>query len=96
MITVMDRGLLNLHTLLDGTEPCALAGDSDSYWFSDPTDDDAQTYAQLACQGCRVRVECAAYALAHPDLVGVWGGTTEAHRDTLRATFRRNAGRVAS
>ena len=28
------------------------------------------------CKGCPVAVECRAYALAHRDVWGVWGGTT--------------------
>jgi WhiB family redox-sensing transcriptional regulator len=36
------------------------------------------------CARCRVRDECLAYALAQPDLTGVWGGTTERERRELR------------
>jgi WhiB family redox-sensing transcriptional regulator len=36
------------------------------------------------CEGCQVRAECFEYAMAHPDLVGVWGGTTERERRVLR------------
>lgn len=96
MITSTDRGLFELHALLDGTEPCATNSNPDLFWFSDPGDDDARVFARLSCRDCHVRTECAAYAIAHPDVVGVWGGTTEAHRDALRATFGRDAGRRVS
>ena len=36
------------------------------------------------CADCPVHEECLAYALAQPDLVGVWGGTTERERRKIR------------
>jgi WhiB family redox-sensing transcriptional regulator len=36
------------------------------------------------CEGCAVRQECLAVALADPDLVGLWGNTTDAERRELR------------
>jgi len=41
------------------------------------------------CRGCSVRVPCLQFALGDPDLVGIWGGTTERERRAMRA------GRVA-
>jgi len=35
------------------------------------------------CASCAVREECLAFALADPDMVGVWGGTTEARDVTM-------------
>lgn len=43
--------------------------------------------ALQVCGRCLVRAECLAVALADPDLVGVWGGTTT----TARAAMRRAA-----
>jgi len=40
--------------------------------------------AKRVCAGCEVRVECLAYALAHRERFGVWGGTTERERRRLR------------
>jgi len=40
--------------------------------------------AKRVCAGCEVRVECLAYALAHRERHGVWGGTTERERRRLR------------
>jgi WhiB family redox-sensing transcriptional regulator len=40
--------------------------------------------AKGVCAACAVRRECLAYALADPDLVGVWGGTSEAERRVMR------------
>jgi WhiB family transcriptional regulator, redox-sensing transcriptional regulator len=36
------------------------------------------------CDGCAVRQECLEAALADPDLVGLWGGTTDAERRAMR------------
>lgn len=36
------------------------------------------------CAACPVQTACLEYALADRDLYGIWGGTTEAERDTLR------------
>ena len=36
--------------------------------------------AKRICSGCKVMAECLAAALDNPELLGVWGGTTEAER----------------
>jgi WhiB family redox-sensing transcriptional regulator len=40
------------------------------------------------CRQCPVAAECLGYALARPDLDGVWGGTTPKERKRLRRTAR--------
>jgi len=40
--------------------------------------------AKRVCAGCEVRAECLAYALAHRERFGVWGGTTERERRRMR------------
>ena len=40
--------------------------------------------AKAVCAGCTVREPCLAYALTDPQLVGVWGGTTDKERRLLR------------
>ncbi|MFF4933576.1 WhiB family transcriptional regulator [Streptomyces griseofuscus] len=40
--------------------------------------------AKVLCVGCAYLDECAAYALARPELLGVWGGTTARERRSLR------------
>jgi len=42
--------------------------------------------AKRVCAGCEVRAECLAYALAHRERHGVWGGTTERERRRMRHT----------
>jgi WhiB family redox-sensing transcriptional regulator len=52
----------------------------------------AVTEARRICAGCEVRPECLAWALAQPEqLAGVWGGTTERERRTLRSELRTAA-----
>jgi len=46
--------------------------------------------ARLVCAGCEVRTECLAYALAHSDVVGVWGGVSGRDR-VLMLRHARNA-----
>ncbi|MGH9090182.1 MAG: WhiB family transcriptional regulator [Acidimicrobiales bacterium] len=40
--------------------------------------------ARATCATCGVRAECLAYALADPEIVGVWGGTTARERIAIR------------
>lgn len=44
----------------------------------------AKRRAIAICCACPVLVACLEYALARPDLVGIWGATTEAERDEAR------------
>ena len=46
---------------------------------------------KAVCAVCPVQRECLDYALAHPTLVGCWGGTTERERRRLRDHARRNS-----
>jgi len=36
------------------------------------------------CEDCPVRRECLEAALADPELIGLWGGSTEAERREIR------------
>jgi WhiB family transcriptional regulator, redox-sensing transcriptional regulator len=40
--------------------------------------------AKAICAVCRVQAECAEFALAHRDMDGIWGGTTDEERRKLR------------
>jgi len=45
------------------------------------------------CSRCPVRLACLSFSLAHPEVQGVWGGTTVRERRALRAARnRRNGG----
>jgi WhiB family redox-sensing transcriptional regulator len=41
--------------------------------------------AKALCRRCLVRVECLAYAVDDPDIVGIWGGTSQRERTRMRA-----------
>ena len=45
--------------------------------------------AKAICQECVVREECLQFALATNQEFGVWGGTTESERRTIRRRLRR-------
>lgn len=47
-------------------------------------DHEALRTAKAWCELCPVREECLGYALAHPALLGIWGGMTETQRLRLR------------
>ena len=49
------------------------------------------TYAaqKAVCCECPVQRDCLEYALARPELVGCWGGTTDRERRQLRVLTRR-------
>lgn len=56
-----------------------------------PTDAAEVVNARKLCGGCPVREACLATAMADPTLLGVWGGTTEAHRNRERLRARKRA-----
>jgi WhiB family redox-sensing transcriptional regulator len=37
------------------------------------------------CANCLVRIECATYAVANPEIQGYWGGTNIRQRQHIRA-----------
>lgn len=65
------------------------AGAFADYWF--PTETRGVAASNL-CGGCPVATECLAYAMAHPELDGIWGGTTEFARRKLRGVCGTYAG----
>ena len=51
--------------------------------------------AKAVCNGCPVRGECLAWALAADERLGVWGGLSERERQMLTAHRRRPVAHVA-
>jgi WhiB family transcriptional regulator, redox-sensing transcriptional regulator len=51
--------------------------------------------AKRICAGCRVRLECLEFALAHGQTHGIWGGTTAEERRRDRRRKRRAAATAA-
>jgi WhiB family redox-sensing transcriptional regulator len=63
---------------------CATVGHPD-LWFADPNRWNDTLTAKRICHACKVQAECLDAALdAGSTLAGVWGGTTENERRTLR------------
>ena len=64
---------------------CAQA-DPDT-WFPEKGHNEQTQAAKATCRRCPVAGECLAYALGlEDDLMGVWGGTTQAERRIMRCT----------
>ena len=53
-------------------------------WFPSRPWAKAAEAARSVCAACPAREPCLAYALANPELVGVWGATTTRERRALR------------
>lgn len=49
-----------------------------------PADPAGIELAKTICGGCKVRAECAGYAIAIPSLDGIWGGLTRQERTKIR------------
>lgn len=48
-------------------------------------------YARKLCTGCPVINQCLEYALRNPDEQGLWGGTTDRDRETIRRRRRADS-----
>lgn len=53
-------------------------------WFPEKGHYSDAFTAKRICYQCPVQAECLEYALANPDLLGVWGGATVNERRLLR------------
>jgi WhiB family redox-sensing transcriptional regulator len=54
----------------------------DTRWF--PRKGEGVDEAKAICATCAVCVECLTYALEHPGLQGVWGGSSQQERARMR------------
>lgn len=45
--------------------------------------------AKAICAKCPYRMQCLEYAINDPSLLGIWGGTTERQRRTIRSEKKR-------
>ena len=64
-------------------ERAACRGEEPSVFF--PSLGGTTTTARAICSSCTVRQRCLEYALADPEISGVWGGTSEGERRKLRS-----------
>ena len=63
----------------------ACAGNKEANWFPDKSG--KNTRASLAvqiCNTCLVKQECLNYAVARPEVLGIWGGKSPKARRVLR------------
>ncbi len=58
-------------------------------FFPAESDDAGAERAKAICRQCPVRRECVAYALADPNLEGVWGASTDRERRNRRHRLRQ-------
>lgn len=61
---------------------CTQTGIDDPTWF--PGVGQPASHARAICRMCSVTNQCAEYALARPNLEGVWGGLSERQRRSIR------------
>ena len=71
----------------------AACAEHDTDLFFPTTGEDVRP-AKAVCHGCEVRMECLEHALALPEPVGIWGGTSEREHERIRGT-RSRARRIA-
>ena len=66
----------------DWAEQALCAQSDPEAWF--PEAGEAATLAKAICGTCPVLAPCRAYALARPELRGIWGGLSERERRAAR------------
>lgn len=50
--------------------------------------DEKEVYPKSICASCPLKITCLNYALEDEATVGIWGGTNELERDTIRKERR--------
>ena len=78
--------LLNIETPPEWMAEGLCAQVDPELWF--PEKGGPTRQAKAVCARCAVRPECLAYALAHDDRFGVWGGVSERDRRRMTRTAR--------
>lgn len=84
---VVTQALRNLiqEIPVDWKNQAACRGYPDDLFFPIGDTDEEQIATALAvCQSCRVTEQCLEYALESNQRAGIWGGTTEKERRSLR------------
>ena len=74
----------------DGTQVCTKV--DPELFFPDPTETQERLkQVKPLCDSCAFTEPCLEYALNHPELQGIWAGTTDKQRITIRRRMRRIA-----
>jgi len=76
--------------LLDGTQPCRNV-DPDIFFPESPSESRTNlVIAKQICNTCSQKAPCLEYAVTHPELEGIWAGTNERDRRSIRrAKYRK-------
>lgn len=72
----------------DRRRGCAPGRVDPDVFFPATRSENANAPALAACRWCPVKEPCKQYALDHPGLYGVWGGTTQSERDRIHRIRR--------
>jgi WhiB family transcriptional regulator, redox-sensing transcriptional regulator len=65
-----------------GDCPCGDIVDPDTVFF--PIRGGSSKTARAVCAACSERINCLTWALANSEVLGIWGGTSDRERRTLR------------
>jgi len=71
----------------DGSQLCAQT--DPEIFFPHPSDRAGIAAAKEICNQCPFIELCLKYALSEPSIQGIWGGTTQRQRETLRSKLRK-------
>jgi hypothetical protein len=82
--------VLNVTTPLQWMTGGVCAQVDPELWF--PEKGGSTREAKQLCARCPVRPECLAYALAHDERFGIWGGASERDRRRMKRTATRPQG----
>jgi len=77
------------HPALHPDAPSALCAQTDPEVFF-PEPGGSTDAAVTICSGCELWASCYEWALTIPDLIGVWGGSTERQREKERGRRARH------
>ena len=75
--------MLSLVGESDWVDRALCRGQDPSKWVSADAKAD-YAHQRSLCRRCPVRQPCLDYALAHPNIVGCWGGTDQRERRQMR------------
>jgi WhiB family redox-sensing transcriptional regulator len=82
-----------------GATPCS-ESDPDSFFSEDPDPSNSlrksvyiyENEVKKICHGCQYQARCLEYSLKHPEVHGIWGGTTESQRKRMLKAASLNLG----
>lgn len=70
-------------------EPLCKHADPEA-WFSEQYNNNHNKMAIEICRTCKHEIDCAAYAIVNPEIVGIWGATTTEQRKQIRKKLNIN------